>query len=362
MLAPIMTTTNRTMTPSDLGFPANVPLPERSDWRIGIIGLGGISGAHIPAYRSAGWNVVAAADIDPERRAHASSAHGIPRVYEDYRDVIADGDVEIVSLLTHPTLREPVVRAAAEAGKPLLTEKPLAPNVEECERIVAIAEDAGIPFAVSQNYRWHPGNFYARHIVERGLIGAPYLVSIEIFGTQDVDVAGNAFYSQCDDFLTVQWNTHMVDLMRSWTGRDARRVLARTGRMNGQTFASDMILVSIADFGEGLTGHVLHAELLRSSMTFSRCRVEGDAGSIVFAPWGAGLEFESKELGEGVVSLQVDESAFLSSFCGPMGELLISIEQGRESATSARRNLATMRHVLAEDQSAREGGVWVACG
>lgn len=48
-----------------------------------------------------------------------------------------------------------------------------------------------------------------------------------------------------------------------------------------------------------------------------------------------------------------------SAFSGPMGDLLIALEEGREPATSARRNLPTMRQILAEDRSAREGGAWI---
>ena len=133
-------------------------------------------------------------------------------------------NVEVISLLTHPTLREPVVKAAAAAGKPILTEKPLANNMEECERMVAIAADAKIPFAVSQNYRWAGTNFLAHHIVKKGLIGQPFYASIEIQGRQDVELDGHPFYSKCESFLTIQWNNHLADLLRYWLGADAKRV------------------------------------------------------------------------------------------------------------------------------------------
>ncbi|HUT00906.1 MAG TPA: Gfo/Idh/MocA family oxidoreductase, partial [Phycisphaerae bacterium] len=267
-----------TITPRELGLPEAIPMPTRTDWRIGIIGLGSISGAHIAAYQAAGWRIVAAADLIPERRERAREQLPEAVLYDDYPDLIADDAVEVISLLTHPTLREPVLAAAAKAGKPLLTEKPLGAALPECERMGAMAAEANIPFAVSQNYRWNPANFFARHVIEGGWIGSPFFASIGIHGTQDEQLADNAFYSTCEDFLTVQWNTHLADLLRYWTGRDPRRVFCRTGRMDGQNFRSDNLLVSVVDFGEGLTGHILHSELLRSSMTASPCRVDGDAG------------------------------------------------------------------------------------
>lgn len=349
------------ITPKELGLPLELPMPRRKDWRIGMIGFGGIAcGAHVPAYRSVGWDVAAIAD--PAAQDEARQKFGIKKVYADYRELVADPSVEIVDLLTHPTLREGAVRAAADAGKPIATEKPLAGTLDEAERIVAIAERAGIPFAVHQNYRWRKCCFLAHHIIQRGLIGEPFFASIEILGTQDVHLAQHPFYAVCHDFLTVQWNNHLADLLRYWTGRDARRVLARTGRMTGQNFVSDNLLAVLTDFGEGLTGHVLHSELLRTSgaMGGVRCRVDGDKGSVVF-DFDSQLTIESSVLGGGPRTLDTTGHTYVSSFAGSMGDFLLAIEEGREPLVSARRNLATVRTFMAEDRSTREGGAWVAC-
>ena len=354
-----MAVQEKTITPKDLGILEGIPLPRRKDWRIGMIGFGGIARAHTPAYKAAGCQIVAVADPDPAARQRAKEMTGAERIYEDYRDLIRDDRVEVISLLTHPTLREPVVALAAEARKPIQTEKPLASTVEECDRMVALAQKAGIPFAVSQNRRWAPANFFAHHILRKGLIGRPFYAFIEIHGTQDVRLAQHAFYAKCTDFLTIQWNNHMADLLRYWTGRDAKRVLACTRRMVGQNFVSDNLFMSIADFGEGLTGQIIHSELLRSDLQSRRCRVDGDEGSIVFDLDSPTLRMQSKQLGEGTYLLDAGPLKWASSFCGPMGDLLLSIEEGREPLVSARRNAATIRHILAEDKSVRAGGAWV---
>ena len=345
-------------TPRELGLPETIPLPKRADWRIGMVGFGGIArGAHLSAYRSVGWQVTAIADPDPTARQRAQES-GIPRVYDDYRDLISDESVEVIDLCTHPTIREEVVRAAANAGKHLITEKPLAGTMDECLRMVDVAESAGIKLAVHQNYRWMKMNFLAHHIVARGLIGEPFFADVEILGTQDVDLAGHSFYSKCEDFLTIQWDNHLADLLRYWTGRDADRVLARTSRMKGQNFTSDNWLAVIADFGDGLTGHILHTELLRSSLGGVLCRVDGSDGSVVFN-FHDNLRLESKALGEGVREINGSDLDFPSSWCGTMGDFLIAIEENREPLVSARRNLATMRTILAEEASARQGSRWI---
>lgn len=349
------------VTPGELGLPEAIPLPSRTDWRIGIVGFGGIARhAHAPAYRAAGWSVVAVADVDPAARKTAEEDLGIERLYEDYRDLVEDERVEIVDLLTQPTVREDVVRAAAAAGKPVMTEKPFGSSVAECVRMVEAADQAGIPLAVHQNYRWMKMNFLAYHAVQRGLIGEPFFVGIEILGTQDVDLKDHSFYPRCDDFLTLQWNNHLVDLMDYWTGREAVRTFARTGRMEGQHFASDNLLCTLTEFGPAVTGQILHHELLRSSLDGVRCRIDGDKGSMVFN-FDSSLTLDSQVLGKGPVQLDTEGHAWADPFAGSMGDFLLAIEEEREPMVSGRRNLATMRTVLAQDRSARAGGQWVDC-
>lgn len=353
-----MSENTKRITPAELGLPEAFVVPRRADWRIGMVGFGHIARhAHAPAYRSAGWTIAAVADPDPEARKEAEKI-GVPRTYADFREMIADDDLEIVDLLTQPNVRSDVVLAAAQAGKHVIVEKPLAETIEECKKMVEAAERAGVKLAVHQNYRWYPMCFLARHIIERGFIGEPFFASIEVFGRQDADLAGHPFYSRCDNFLTVQWDNHLADLLRYFLGRDASRVFARTGRMIGQNFASDNLLVVVADFGEGATGHILHSELQRSRLGCFQCRVDGDKGSLLFDFWNS-LKLDSAVLGEGIRDLDTSEIRLADSFCGSMGDFLAAVEEDREPLVSGRRNLATIRTILAEDESARTGGEWV---
>ena len=349
------------VTVKELGIPDAIPLPKHTDWRIGMVGFGGIArGAHFPAYKSGGWKVVAVADPDPSAQKAAKDDFGIQNIYSDYNDLISDDSVDIIDLCTHPIIREEVVAAAASKGKHLITEKPFGPSIAECERMVDITDRAGTKLAIHQNYRWMQMNYLAQHIIKKGYIGEPFFASVEIFGRQDVDLARHAFYSQCKDFLTLQWDNHLADLLRYWTGKDAIRVFARTGRMNGQNFVSDNLLTVIADFGDGLTGHILHSELLRSSIGGVQCRVDGDKGSLAF-DFHSSLIMESSILGK---KCELDTSGldFVSSHCGSMADFLIAIEEDKEPMVSGRRNLPTIRTILAEDESARAGGKWVTTG
>lgn len=347
----------RSVAAAELGLPGT-PLPKRRDWGIGLVGFGSIAGQHVEAYRAAGWRIAAVADPSAEARARAAQLPDAPALHERFETLVADPSVEVIVLLTQPNLREPVIAAAAAAGKPVLTEKPLATSLADAERLVALAEAGGIALAVSQNYRWMEGNFLAHHLIRQGWIGTPAFAGIEIMGTQDRDLANHPFYGRCGDFLTVQWNSHLADLLRYWIGIDPQRLSTSTRRVPGQGFVSDMLLASVVDFGGGRTGHILHNQMLRHGLASERCRVDGDEGSIRFGLWGGQVELSSRKLGPDPVIVDASALKLLPSQAGALGDLLIAVEEGREPLVSARRNLATIRHILADERSAKADGRW----
>lgn len=350
----------KAITVEELGIAAGIPLPSRSDWRIGLVGFGSIAiWSHVPAYQQAGWNVVAVAD--PSEKAQEKAREMLPDadIYSDYTQLLQETEVDAVALLTQPALRLPVVQAAAKFGRPLLIEKPLANTLEEAQQIVQVGEEHSLPIAVSQNYRWAGANFFARQLVEQGYIGEMHLASIEIFGTQDRDLSGHPFYSQCDDFMTVQWNTHLADLLQFWSDAVPQRRWTVTRRAAGQDFKSDGLLISVIDFGTGLTGHILHSEIVRSGATSAMCRIDGSEGSLVFPMSGDTVEIYSSRLKHEPARLDLSILNLSHSMAGSMGDLLLSLEQKREPLVSARRNLATLTAVLADQKSSEQHGVWL---
>lgn len=107
--------------------------------RIGIIGTGGIAqGAHVPAYQKLAEEVelYAACDVVRKRAEAMAEQFGMPKVYTDYREMLADRRLDAVSICTPPFAHmEPTV-AALEAGKHVLCEKPMAMNVAEARAMV----------------------------------------------------------------------------------------------------------------------------------------------------------------------------------------------------------------------------------
>src|SRR5256885_8924022 len=95
--------------------------PERTDFGIGLIGCGGIArGAHLPAYRQAGYRVVACCDRDEPAMREAQTGFEIPFGTTDVDALLAHPEVEIVDLAVHATQRRPLIERIAAAGKAVL--------------------------------------------------------------------------------------------------------------------------------------------------------------------------------------------------------------------------------------------------
>jgi predicted dehydrogenase len=116
--------------------------------RIGIVGCGNVMrGAYMPLIerlaRQGAAEAVAACDVLPERRALVRERFGIERFSTDYRDVVQAEDVDLVLVLTSMPEHGPIARAALEAGKHVLVEKPMAVTLEEAAELLELSRARG---------------------------------------------------------------------------------------------------------------------------------------------------------------------------------------------------------------------------
>ncbi|NNU87580.1 Gfo/Idh/MocA family oxidoreductase [Geobacillus sp. MR] len=124
---------------------------------VGIIGTGFSASSHIEALRRLPFvNIVAIASSSQEKAEAAARRFGIPKAYGDYEALIADPDVEAVHNCTRNVLHFPINKAVLEAGKHLLSEKPLAMNSEQSIELKKLAEKSPGLSAVCFNYRHYP--------------------------------------------------------------------------------------------------------------------------------------------------------------------------------------------------------------
>ena len=139
---------------------------------IAIVGAGVWGETHAAIYQEHPMaNPVAICDLNRERAQRIAEKYGIPRVYGDVNDMLADGGFSAVSIVTPDFLHADVAVACARAGKHMLIEKPLATTAEDVKRITAAAREAGVRVMVDLHNRWSPPFASAKATVEEGALG-----------------------------------------------------------------------------------------------------------------------------------------------------------------------------------------------
>ena len=131
---------------------------------LGLVGAGNFGAFCLRAYNEMPeGTVVAAADVDLER-ARRVATHCV-RVYSDYQALLADPVVQIVAINTLPFLHGIIAHQAAEAGKHVFVEKPLATSLDEGIAAIRAARSAGVRLGIGYVLRHHPLHRLAAKVV-----------------------------------------------------------------------------------------------------------------------------------------------------------------------------------------------------
>lgn len=182
----------------------------KSTLNIGVIGLGEIGQAHCEALaRIDRANLVAVADIDQQRLAQvAGRTQATP--YQDYRALLEHDGLEAVIVATPDQLHKDPCIHAAEMGKHILVEKPIATTVEDAQAIITAAEQAAVKLMVGFTLRFFPQYIHAKQTVANGDLGQ--LVSIFARRTnlrsQQERIKGRTgvlFFLGVHDFDVMRW-------------------------------------------------------------------------------------------------------------------------------------------------------------
>lgn len=150
------------------------------DIGVGLISVGWMGKLHTRAYQALPSvypdlglrpRLVHAADTASERAEYARHVLGYAKVSADYRDVLADPEVDVVSICAPTGLHREIGVAAAESGKAFWIEKPVGRDAREAADVAAAAGKAGVVTSIGYNYRHAPAVEHVRELVERGDLG-----------------------------------------------------------------------------------------------------------------------------------------------------------------------------------------------
>lgn len=320
---------------------------------IGIVGCGHIvKKAHLPAYAKYGCTVVGVYDVVREAT-RGIDAH----VYDALDDLLGDPRVEIVDIATHPNVRPELIRRALDAGKHVLAQKPLAPDVDTAREVVDEADRRGLKLAVNQNGRWAPPWRIATLLVQQGQVGDVHSVT-HLLDRSFTFVLDVPHFDEIEHLLLYDHCVHWIDISRCWLdGKEPDTVRALEYRSPGQPPATKQPWGAWLDVN------------YRDGSSFSLRSVGGSAtsrpGCLFWIHGGEGTIRGSILLDSDFVELERDghstrfplEGAWYDEgFAGAMGELVTAIAEDREPYNSGRHNLLSLELTLAACRSAEDEG------
>lgn len=280
--------------------------------RVGLIGAGGIAGAHVKGYLANPETTTLVAVADPiaenaRRRAALASAD----VYQDYASMLASAEIDAVDICLPHHLHRDAIIAAAGAGKHILCEKPLCLTLEEAEDVRRAVAEAGVILMCAHNQLFAPTVAKARELIDSGLIGDVYEVR-----TTD------SFYNDFDP-TSMGWRAHaatsgggeLID-----TGYHPSYLLMHLARARPTSVAamlsthrltfmegedSAQLLVR---FDNGVLGSVVTSWAFTPTANTERFSVVGSTGSLYAV--GASLHYRVRNGEAGVIDFTpVDEFA-----------------------------------------------------
>jgi predicted dehydrogenase len=235
-----------------------------------IVGLGQMGSRHLRVLSQIETaTIVAAVDVDQQRRAAAERLYPQLRTYATIGEALAGHDLDFACLATPAGTLAELAHAALAGGLAVLVEKPLAADEESALEVVLDAEQRGLLLAVGHVERCNPAVIALKARLDRGEIGRIYQLHARRLSP----------FPDRDSLLGVSLDlaTHDIDVMRYLSGSEIERVYAETDRRLHDA-AEDLIAATIR-FQDGIIG-LLEVNWLTPSKV-RELTVTGEGGTFV---------------------------------------------------------------------------------
>ncbi len=176
---------------------------------LAIVGYGGMGAWHATyAKKSDVINLAGVYDIDDARQALAEE-EGI-HAYKSLDDLLADENVDIVTIAVPNDSHLDLVVKSLKAGKHVVCEKPVAMSSEDLQMMIDTAKSTGSLFTVHQNRRWDGDYLSIKNLVESGEIGTPFRIESRVHGSRGIPGDWRA-EKEHGGGMMLDWGVHLID-------------------------------------------------------------------------------------------------------------------------------------------------------
>lgn len=219
----------------------------------GVIGTGIVGGAwHAHVYaRMPQAQLLGVCDLNAERASEIARKYNVPHVYTDYRELLANPQIKAVSIATPDFAHREIAVAAAEAGKHILVEKPLATTVEDAEAILNAVKKAGVKLMVDFHNRVSPPFINAKASVKAGDLGDISYIYARLSNTTWVATQMLPWANKSSALWFLA--SHTFDLAHYLLEDEPKRVYAvsRSGILQSMGVDTPDLHVAIVEFKKG---------------------------------------------------------------------------------------------------------------
>jgi predicted dehydrogenase len=326
-----------------------------------MVGCGAIAQWHLHALRAAAprIEVTAAVDVDPDR-AEALARQTGARPFADLDAALASGTFDAVDVMLPHHLHEPVATRCLEAGMHVLLEKPMAPTVDACERILATAAASDRVFMVAENAQYWPEVLLVQRLIRDGAIGevitaraCNFVPPLEEFygGDQPWRLSASA----AGGGVAMDAGSHWIRPLRMWLGEMTETVAALAHPFPGME--GESLCRALCRFESGVVAvfdSMVAPGPLGPDPLF---RITGSGGELVVEGIGRVKLFDGSEP-RGTV---VGQGNYLESYEGELVDFAAAVLDGSPLAAGPEVALGELRAALAmyaSHESRRWEPVW----
>lgn len=322
-----------------------------------MAGAGFFAQFHADAWlRCPGATITAVADPDLDKARTFAARWKIERVYADAGEMLAAERPDFLDIVTGPDTHLPLTRLGAAHHVTVITQKPMAPSLEDSIAMVEACESAGVRLLVHENWRWQPWYREIHRIVQSGALGRIHHLGFRVRtgdGRGPAPYRVQPYFVHMKRFLIFETLVHFLDTFRFLCG-EFSEIYCHTSRLNPVMAGEDAALIRTA-FENGADG-LIDANRISGPMppeaTFGRLRMEGDAAMLEMD--GEGRLFYT-QYGE-----PASEQIYHIPPEGYRGDSILALHQhftaclheGKPCESEARSYLRTVRAVFAAYDSA----------